>query len=143
MQTKSILLTIGLLALAGATGGARCSQDTPPTSPDSDCARHMMAIKPLRGLNTAELRYKTKLGAYATRDDVAASDDVRVTLSGSSLTTIFFASTAPSSFDIFVSVTGPGQMAFTRTPLRAPSAAVTRVSPNIPAFAAAYAEPQA
>ena len=85
MQTKSILLTIGLLALAGATGGARCSQDTPPTSPDSDCARHMTAIKLLRGLNTAELCYKTKHGAYATRDELAASDEFRVTLSGWSL----------------------------------------------------------
>src|SRR5258708_5115086 len=42
-----------------------------------------------------------------------------------------------------VSVTGPGQSAFTRTPLRAASAAVTRVNPSIPAFAAAYAEPHA
>jgi len=45
----------------------------------------MTAIKLLRGLNTAELRYKTKLGAYATRDELAASDEFRVTLSGWSL----------------------------------------------------------
>ena len=43
----------------------------------------------------------------------------------------------PSSCDIFVSVTGPGQIALTRTPRRADSAAVTRVSASIPAFAAA------
>src|SRR5256885_3048454 len=59
------------------------------------------------------------------------------------LTPSFLASTAPSSFDITVSVTGPGHSAFTRTPLRAPSAAVTRVNPSIPALAAAYAEPHA
>src|SRR5216684_2822033 len=59
------------------------------------------------------------------------------------LTPSFLASTAPSSFDIVVSVTGPGQSAFTRTPFRPASAAVTRVSPSIPAFAAAYAEPHA
>src|ERR1700720_4997710 len=59
----------------------------------------------------------------------------------SELTPIFLASVAPSSWDITVSVTGPGQIAFTRTPLRAASAAVTRVKPSIPAFAAAYAEP--
>src|SRR5439155_8103889 len=85
MQTKSILLTIGLLALAGATGGALRSQDTPPTSPDSDRARHMTAIKLLRGLNRAELRYKTKHAVYATRDELAASDEFKVTLSGWSL----------------------------------------------------------
>jgi len=39
------------------------------------------------------------------------------------------------------SVTGPGHIAFTRTPFRAASAAFTRVNPSIPAFAAAYAEP--
>src|ERR1700676_2639448 len=60
----------------------------------------------------------------------------------SELTPIFFARTAPSSLDMAVSVTGPGQMAFTRTPWRAASAAVTRVRPSMPAFAAAYAEPQ-
>ena len=79
MQTKSILLTIGLLALAGATGGALRSQDTPPTSPDSDRARHMTAIKLLWGLNRAELRYKTKHAVYATRDELAASDEFKVT----------------------------------------------------------------
>src|SRR5260370_7307568 len=55
---------------------------------------------------------------------------------------IFLARVAPSFCDIAVSVTGPGQSALTRTPLRAASAAVTRVRPSIPAFAAAYAEPQ-
>src|SRR5690348_18153943 len=59
------------------------------------------------------------------------------------LTLIFWARLAPSSLDMAVSVTGPGQMAFTRTPLRAATAAVTRVRPSIPGFAAAYAEPQA
>src|SRR5260370_24793928 len=59
------------------------------------------------------------------------------------LTPSFLASTAPSSFDIVVSVTGPGQSAFTRTPFRPASAAVTPVTPSIPAFAAAYAEPHA
>src|ERR1700740_1271773 len=58
------------------------------------------------------------------------------------LTPIFLARVAPSVLDITVSVTGPGQSALTRTPLRAASAAVTRVRPSIPAFAAAYAEPQ-
>jgi hypothetical protein len=38
-------------------------------------------------------------------------------------------------------VNGPGQIALARTPLRAASAAVMRVSPSMPAFAAAYAEP--
>ncbi len=38
----------------------------------------------------------------------------------SELTPIFFASVAPSSLDMTVSVTGPGQMAFTRTPLAPP-----------------------
>jgi hypothetical protein len=85
MQKKSILLSIGLLALVGATGGALRSQDAPPTSPDSDRARHMTAIKLLRGLNTAELRYKAKHGAYATRDELAASDEFKVALSGWSL----------------------------------------------------------
>src|ERR1700680_5110080 len=47
----------------------------------------------------------------------------------------------PKSFDILVSVTGPGQIAFTRTPRRAASAAATRVNPSIPAFAAAYGAP--
>src|ERR1700681_405289 len=51
------------------------------------------------------------------------------------------ASAAPKSFDIFVSVTGPGQIAFTRTPRRAASAAATRVNPSIPALAAAYGAP--
>src|ERR1700733_5006727 len=60
----------------------------------------------------------------------------------SGLTFRRFASVAPNSFDITVSVTGPGQSALTRTPFRAASAAVTRVRPSIPAFAAAYAEPQ-
>jgi hypothetical protein len=85
MQKKSILLSIGLLALVGATGGALRSQDAPATSPDSDRVRHMTAIKLLRGLNTAELRYKAKHGAYATRDELAASDEFKVALSGWSL----------------------------------------------------------
>src|SRR5258708_36630410 len=59
------------------------------------------------------------------------------------LTPIFLARVAPSFLDITVSVTGPGHSALTRTPLRAASAAVTRVRPSIPAFAAAYPEPQA
>jgi hypothetical protein len=83
MQKKSIFLSIGLLALVGATGGALRSQDAP--SPDSDRARHVTAIKLLRGLNTAEFRYKTKHGAYATRDALAASDEFKVDLSGWSL----------------------------------------------------------
>ena len=40
MQKKSILLSSGLVALMGATGGALRSQDAAPTSPDSDRARH-------------------------------------------------------------------------------------------------------
>src|SRR5207248_3166347 len=51
------------------------------------------------------------------------------------------AKSAPNSFDRRVPVTGPGQMAFTRTPFWAASAAVERVRPSIPALAAAYAEP--
>ena len=85
MRKKSTLLSIGLLALVGATGGALRSQDAPPTSPDSDHARHVTAIKLLRGLNTAELRYKEKHGAYATRDALAASEEFKVDLSGWSL----------------------------------------------------------
>src|SRR5437764_14850014 len=50
------------------------------------------------------------------------------------------AKSAPNSFDMRVPVTGPGQMAFTRTPFWAASAAVERVRPSIPALAAAYAE---
>src|SRR6266704_1173381 len=53
------------------------------------------------------------------------------------------ASSAPRSLLISVSVTGPGQIAFTRTPLRAASAALYRVSPSKPAFAAAYDDPAA
>src|ERR1700675_341751 len=60
----------------------------------------------------------------------------------SGLTFNLLASVLPSSLLISVSVTGPGQMAFTRTPFRAASAAITRVSPSRPALAAAYAEPQ-
>jgi hypothetical protein len=85
VQTKSILLSIALLALVGATGGVLRSQDAPPTSPDSDRTRHVTAIKLLRALNTAELSYKTKHGAYATRDELAASDEFKVNLSGWSL----------------------------------------------------------
>ena len=85
MRTKSIFLSIGLLALVGVTGGALRSQDAPPTSRDSDRARHMTAIKLMRALNTAEARYETKHGAYATRDELAASHEFKVTLSGWSL----------------------------------------------------------
>src|SRR6266478_6660438 len=52
------------------------------------------------------------------------------------------ASSAPNSLLILVSVTGPGQSAFIRTPLRAASAALYRVNPSSPALAAAYADPQ-
>src|SRR5207248_9619470 len=50
------------------------------------------------------------------------------------------AKSAPNSFDMRVPVTGPGQMAFTRTPFWAASAAVERVRPSIPALAAARSE---
>ncbi len=45
----------------------------------------MTAIKLVRALNTAEFRYKTKHGAYATSDELAASDEFKVDLSGWSL----------------------------------------------------------
>src|SRR5215472_10217499 len=99
---------------------------------------------PVMALDCAEQRNKAALAISSAVCGRPCRRVLRKPASWSSLLTPSLAArVAPSSFDISVSVTGPGQSAFTRTPLRAASAAVTRVKPINPAFAAAYAEPQA
>lgn len=85
MRMKSLLLSIVFVALLVTTAKTLRSQNLPHSSSDADRAKHVFAISILRGLNTAELRYKAKHGAYATRDELAASDEFKVALSGWSL----------------------------------------------------------
>lgn len=77
MRTKSILFSIVLAALLITTAKTLWSQDAPHSSSDTDRAKHVLAISLLRDINTAEFRYKTKHGAYASKDALLASDEFK------------------------------------------------------------------
>jgi hypothetical protein len=77
MKTRPALLSIIFTALLVTAVGTLRSQNTPPTSADADHAKRSQAIKFLRAINTAELRYKDHHWVYAAKDVLLASDEFK------------------------------------------------------------------
>jgi hypothetical protein len=65
----------GAVALVLTMGAAvpQFGQDAATASSDADGAKHSLAIKVLRAINTAELAYRTNYGSYARWEDLASS----------------------------------------------------------------------
>jgi hypothetical protein len=77
MRTKSVFTSLVFVALLITTAGTTRSQNAPPSSSDNGRAKHVLAIRLLRGINTAELDYKMRHGVYAPRDVLLASDEFK------------------------------------------------------------------
>ena len=73
MRTR--ITFFGAVALVLTLGAAvpQFGQDAATASSDADGAKHSLAIKVLRAINTAELAYRTNYGSYARWEDLASS----------------------------------------------------------------------
>ena len=73
MRTR--ITFFGAVALVLTLGAAvpQFGQDAATASSDADGAKHSLAIKLLRAINTAELAYRTNYGSYARWEDLASS----------------------------------------------------------------------
>jgi len=73
MKSISNYLIVALLLFAAAT--PLSSQNAPAQTSDADHAKHSLAVNLLRAINTAEMDYKNKHGAYASKDALLASEE--------------------------------------------------------------------
>jgi len=77
MRTRPVFICIVLLALLMAKDGTLHGQNAPPSFSEAEHARRSLAVNFLRTINTAEVRYRTRHGAYASRDVLLAGEEFR------------------------------------------------------------------
>jgi hypothetical protein len=74
---KSAFLSIVLLALRTSTPGTLRSQNAPPSPSEAEHAKRSLAVNFMRAIGTAEAQYRTRHGAYASRDVLLASEEFK------------------------------------------------------------------
>jgi hypothetical protein len=75
MRNKAIAAIVVLLVVTLGIAGALRSQNAPLKSSDPDYAKHGLAINLLRAINTAEVNYKMKHGAFLSKDELLANEE--------------------------------------------------------------------
>jgi hypothetical protein len=75
MRNKAIASIVVLLVVTLGIADSLRSQNEPAKSSDADHARHSLAIDLLRAINTAEVTYKMKHGAFLSKDALLASEE--------------------------------------------------------------------
>jgi hypothetical protein len=75
MRTRITFFGAVILALTLGAAIPQFGQDAATASSDADSAKHRLAIKALRAINTAELAYRTNRGSYAPWEDLVNSEE--------------------------------------------------------------------
>jgi hypothetical protein len=75
MRNKAIPSIVVLLVVTAGIVNSVRSQNAPAKSSDADHARHSLAINLLRAINTAEVNYKMKHGAFLSKDELLANEE--------------------------------------------------------------------
>ena len=75
MRTRIAFFGAVTLVLTLGAAIPQFGQDAATASSDAESAKHNLAIKVLRVINTAELAYRTNHGFYAPWEDLASSEE--------------------------------------------------------------------
>jgi len=75
MRNKAIAAIVVLLVVTLGIANLLRSQDSSAKPSDPDHAKHSLAINLLRAINTAEVNYKMKHGAFLSKDELLANEE--------------------------------------------------------------------
>jgi hypothetical protein len=75
MRTRSIFLSVVVIALTLGTATPQYGQNATAPYSDADYARNSLAVNLLRVINTAEAAYRMKHGSYVTWDVLVTSEE--------------------------------------------------------------------